>query len=94
MGTGGYFPGSKARPGRDADHSPLSNAAVKNEELYLLSHLAPAWRVAGQLYSLYIFLHDCDTKHVGAGAKILSLIACKGHVFGGFPVHCLDSTLA
>jgi hypothetical protein len=22
MGTGGPFPGSKARPGRDADHSP------------------------------------------------------------------------
>jgi len=23
MGTGGPFPGGKARPGRDADHSPL-----------------------------------------------------------------------
>jgi hypothetical protein len=22
MGTGGPFPGGKARPGRDADHSP------------------------------------------------------------------------
>jgi hypothetical protein len=22
MGTGGHFPGGKARPGRDADHSP------------------------------------------------------------------------
>jgi hypothetical protein len=26
MGTGGPFLGAKARPGRDADHSPLSNA--------------------------------------------------------------------
>jgi hypothetical protein len=26
MGTGGPFPGGKARPGRDADHSPLSSA--------------------------------------------------------------------
>jgi hypothetical protein len=26
MGTGGLFPGAKARPGRDADHSPPSNA--------------------------------------------------------------------
>jgi hypothetical protein len=31
MGTGGSFPGGKARPGRDADHSPLSSAEVKNE---------------------------------------------------------------
>jgi hypothetical protein len=31
MGTGGPFPGGKARPGRDADHSPLSCAEVVNE---------------------------------------------------------------
>jgi hypothetical protein len=31
MGTGGPFPGGKARPGRDADHSPPSSADVKNE---------------------------------------------------------------
>jgi hypothetical protein len=31
MGTGGPFPGGKARPGRDADHSPPSNAEVENE---------------------------------------------------------------
>jgi hypothetical protein len=29
--TGGSFPGGKARPGRDADHSPPSSAEVKNE---------------------------------------------------------------
>jgi hypothetical protein len=28
MGTGSPFPGAKARPGRDADHSPLSSAEV------------------------------------------------------------------
>jgi hypothetical protein len=28
MGTGGPFLGAKARPGRDADHSPPSNAEV------------------------------------------------------------------
>jgi hypothetical protein len=38
MGTGGPFPGAKARPGRDADHSPPSSTEVENEqELYLLS---------------------------------------------------------
>jgi hypothetical protein len=31
MGTGGPFPGAKARPGRDADHSPPPSAEVKNE---------------------------------------------------------------
>jgi hypothetical protein len=35
MGTGGPFTGGKARPGRDADHSPPSSAEVVNEyELY------------------------------------------------------------
>jgi hypothetical protein len=31
MGTGGSFPRGKARPGRDADHSPPSSAEVKKE---------------------------------------------------------------
>jgi hypothetical protein len=31
MGTGGSFPGCKARPGRDADHSPPSSAEVENQ---------------------------------------------------------------
>jgi hypothetical protein len=30
MGTWGPFPGGKARPGRDADHSPPSSAEVVN----------------------------------------------------------------
>jgi hypothetical protein len=31
MGTGGSFPGGKARPRRDADHSPPSSVEVKKE---------------------------------------------------------------
>jgi hypothetical protein len=31
LGTGGPLPGGKARPGRDADHSPPSSAKVVNE---------------------------------------------------------------
>jgi hypothetical protein len=31
MGTGDLFPGAKARPGREADHSPQSSAEVENE---------------------------------------------------------------
>jgi hypothetical protein len=53
VGTRGPFPGGKARPGRDANHSPPSSAEVKYEyELYLLSPHVPPWRVAGQLYFL------------------------------------------
>jgi hypothetical protein len=40
MGTRGPFAGGKARPGRDADHSPPSSVEVVNEqELYLFSPL-------------------------------------------------------
>jgi hypothetical protein len=31
MGTGCPFPGDKAGPGRDADHSPASSVEVENE---------------------------------------------------------------
>jgi hypothetical protein len=31
MGTGGPFPEGKARPVRDAEHSPPTSAEVKNE---------------------------------------------------------------
>jgi hypothetical protein len=65
MGTGGPFPGGKAWPGRDANHSPPSSAEVKNEqELYLLSPHAPQWRIAGSLY-LYIYVMVVPPLHIG-----------------------------
>jgi hypothetical protein len=53
----------KARPGRDADHSPPSSADVRYElELHLLSPLVPPWRVAGQLYfTLPLYYYTVDT---------------------------------
>jgi hypothetical protein len=57
MGTGDPFPGGKARPGRDSDHSPPSSAEVVNEEIYLLSSQTPPWRVAGLLYFFYYHLN-------------------------------------
>jgi hypothetical protein len=55
MGTGGPFPGGKARPGRDANHSPPCSAEVKFEkELYLLSPHAPPWCVVGSLYLFFL----------------------------------------
>jgi hypothetical protein len=55
-------PGGKARPGRDADHSPPSSAEVKNEwELYVLSPHLPPWRVAGQLYFFFTLLSVLST---------------------------------
>jgi hypothetical protein len=43
--TGGPFPGAKARPGRDADHSPPSSMSRS----YTSPPQAPSWRVVGQL---------------------------------------------
>jgi hypothetical protein len=44
VGTGG-----KVRPGRDADHSPLSSVEVKKERGYTSSPLKRlSWRTAGQ----------------------------------------------
>jgi hypothetical protein len=63
MGTGG-----KARPGRDADHSPSSSAEVVNEwELYLLSPHAPPWRVEGLLYFLLELLKITCTMTLATG---------------------------
>jgi hypothetical protein len=42
MGTECPFLVGKARPERGADHSPPSNAEVKNEELYFFSTFALA----------------------------------------------------
>jgi hypothetical protein len=43
MGTGVTFPGAKARPGRDSDHSPPCSAEVENEEeLYPLFPQTPS----------------------------------------------------
>jgi hypothetical protein len=36
MDAGGPFPGGKARPGRDSDHSPPTSAEVKYELYSLL----------------------------------------------------------
>jgi hypothetical protein len=42
MGTGGPFPGAKARPERDADLSPpFSVEVVNDKELYILFLPAP-----------------------------------------------------
>jgi hypothetical protein len=47
-GYRGPFPEAKARPERDANHSPPSSAEVENEyELYHLSNQAPPRRVLG-----------------------------------------------
>ena len=50
MGTGS-FPGGKVRPGRAADHSPLSSAAVMEEQSYTATHpLGHNGPVTGSLY--------------------------------------------
>jgi hypothetical protein len=72
MGTGDPFPGGKARPGSDADHSPPSSTEVKNEwELFLLSSHALSWRVARQLY-FYLFRCRCENRKLfSVGTNVL-----------------------
>jgi hypothetical protein len=50
MGTGGSLPGGKARPGRDADHSPLLVSRLRKHRSYTSCHPnAPLWSVTGPL---------------------------------------------
>jgi hypothetical protein len=53
IGTGGPFPGGKARPGSHTDHSPPSSADVINKWNYTSSPpQAPPLGVVGQLLLL------------------------------------------
>jgi hypothetical protein len=71
MGTGGPFPGGKARPGRDADYTPPSSAEVMNElELYLLSHQALPWRVAGLITCCLCFMSVKLGSHIKGQTEI------------------------
>jgi hypothetical protein len=59
MATGGPFHGGKARPGRDADHSPPSSAEVVNEyELYILSPSASI----GVLWDCFYFFTPTSSR--------------------------------
>jgi hypothetical protein len=72
VGTGGSFPGGKARPGRDADRSPPSSAEVKKEqELYLLSPKASVWSVTGPLY-LLLFINNYSVHRTTNQGGVLS----------------------
>jgi hypothetical protein len=59
MRTGGPFPGGKAQPGRDADHSPHLVPTLRMSRSKTSSPpppQAPAWRVAGSLYFFFLQL--------------------------------------
>jgi hypothetical protein len=61
MGTGVHFPGGKARPGRDADHSPLSSAdVVIEQELYIspCACIGVLWDCS--TYMLYLLCCVCN----------------------------------
>jgi hypothetical protein len=82
MGTGGPFPGGKARPSRDADHSFPSSAEVKNEyELYLLSSCASTVcsGTGVPLYLHVIILHFSVRITVGVKRKSSLVLTGKLH---------------
>ena len=52
------FPGGKVRPGRAADHSPPSSAAVMEEYSYTSTHsLGHTGPVTGSLYLIYTYIY-------------------------------------
>jgi hypothetical protein len=86
MGTGGSFPGGKARPGRDADHSSPFSAEVKCEwELYLLSPHVPPWRVAGTAAAATYVIKSVVTRLFAA---VISLRAVRRWFFFLTRVRC------
>lgn len=52
MNTGCSFPGDKMEPGCEANHSPPSNAKVKNGYSDTSTPPTPLWGAQGQLYLL------------------------------------------
>ena len=69
MGSGS-FPGGRVRPGRVADHSPPSSAAVMEEYSYTSTHpLVHTGPVTGSLY-LYIYICVCVCVYVGGGSSV------------------------
>jgi hypothetical protein len=64
MGTGGLFPGGKARPERDADHSPPYSAEVVNEL---------PWCVVGLLYFFYYTMNLISACRVDDITSVMSL---------------------
>jgi hypothetical protein len=58
-------------PGRAADHSPLSSAAVMEEESYTSTHpLGHTGPVTGSLYLyIYIYTHTHTHTHTRARAR-------------------------
>ena len=73
----GPFPGIK-QPGRGVNHSPLSNAEVKEMvELYLCSLSVPSWHVGRcECYVLYI---DDIQFHVPPALIIVRIRAVGAH---------------
>ena len=59
------FPGGKVRPGRTADHSPPSSAAVMEEQSYTSTHpLGHTGPETGSLYLLTVFVPPTVTTDI------------------------------
>jgi hypothetical protein len=78
MGIGGPFPGGKAQPGRDADHSPSFSAEVKNKRnLYYPLPIGACMAVAGQLcFTCIIAIQFTHCIHSPVIPSTVSLCVC------------------
>jgi hypothetical protein len=70
MGTGGPFPGAKARPGRDADHSPHLVLRSRMSGSYISS---PPWRAHGGSGTPFTFIYLLRTSNAVQG-KVCSFL--------------------
>jgi hypothetical protein len=77
MSTGGPLLGRKARPGRDAEHSPPSSTEVKIVYELYSSPLSACSAVAGRLYSHVV--GNCQLLKTGCGGCIMSCLPSSFH---------------
>jgi hypothetical protein len=82
----GPFPGGKAWPVRDADHSLPSSADVMNElKLYVLSPQASSWRVVGLLTFTFVgAMLSCMCVYIG--------ITLRGHILRCYTLTIREQT--
>jgi len=74
----GSFPGDKVRPGRAADHSPPSSAAVMEEKSYTSTHtLGHTGPVTGSLYLCTLCTFEVNDVLKAGFASIRSLSKIK-----------------
>jgi hypothetical protein len=78
MGTGGYFPRNKARPGRDADHSPHLAPKSLMSRSYTSSPPCPFIGVLWDCFAIIFCLIKMYEIILGRQSSVLEKVRCNG----------------